>query len=125
VIGSNAGSGRLAINSVGEGSIWVCEANGPVLNGDYLTTSDADGYAMKQGEEYIANYTVAKATMDCDFSAPQLPALKARRVFRASKAFRVLPAHKEQLVRRVPQERKVHREIKARPALKAHRVFKA
>jgi len=77
VLGSQTGDGRSVINSVGEGALWVCEANGPIANGDYITSSDVDGYGMKQGEEYIANYTVAKATMDCDFSAPLMPKLVA------------------------------------------------
>ena len=63
----------MFVNSLGEGAIWVCDVNGPVENGDYLTTSDVPGYAMKQGEEYIANYTVAKATMSCDFADIYLP----------------------------------------------------
>jgi hypothetical protein len=77
VIAGDGGSGRVLVNSAGEGSIWVCEANGPVQNGDYITTSDVDGYGEKQGEEYVANFTVAKATMDCDFTAPALPKLVA------------------------------------------------
>jgi hypothetical protein len=28
------------------------------------------GYGQKQDEPYICNYTVAKITMDCDFTAP-------------------------------------------------------
>jgi hypothetical protein len=68
-----AGDTRVFVNSLGEGAIWVCDVNGPVENGDYLTTSDVPGYAMKQGEEYIANYTVAKATMSCDFADIYLP----------------------------------------------------
>jgi hypothetical protein len=68
------GDTRIFVNSIGEGAVWVCDANGPVENGDYLTTSDVAGYAMKQGEEYIANYTVAKATTSCDFMPHMLPA---------------------------------------------------
>jgi len=58
---------RLIVNSVGEGAIWVCNSNGNIENGDYITSSDYLGYGEKQDEIYLCNYTVAKATMDCDF----------------------------------------------------------
>lgn len=67
------GDTRIFVNSIGEGAVWVCEANGPIENGDFITTSDVPGYGMKQGEEYIANYTVAKATMSCDFTSAMVP----------------------------------------------------
>jgi len=56
------------INSIGEGGIWVCNKNGNFENGDYITSSDVPGYGMKQDVEYLANYTVAKITTDCDFT---------------------------------------------------------
>ena len=56
------------INSIGEGGIWVCNKNGNFENGDYITSSDVRGYGMKQDVEYLANYTVAKITSDCDFT---------------------------------------------------------
>lgn len=67
------GDTRIFVNSLGEGAIWVIEANGAIENGDYLTSSDVPGYAMKQGDPYIANYTVAKATMSCDFQPHLFP----------------------------------------------------
>ena len=65
------GDTRIFINSVGEGAIWVSNKNGPLESGDYITTSDIPGYGEKQDSEFLANYTVAKITMDCDFN-PQL-----------------------------------------------------
>jgi hypothetical protein len=59
---------RLIINSVGEGAIWVCNINGNLENGDYITTCDISGLGAKQGDDILHNYTVAKITMDCDFS---------------------------------------------------------
>jgi hypothetical protein len=56
------------INSLGEGSIWVTNINGNLESGDYITTSSVPGYGMKQDSEFLANYTVAKITMDCDFN---------------------------------------------------------
>jgi hypothetical protein len=64
---NNSRSERLIINSVGEGGIWVCNSNGNIENGDYITSSDYLGYGEKQDEIFLCNYTVAKATMDCSF----------------------------------------------------------
>jgi hypothetical protein len=64
---SNSRPERLIINSVGEGALWVCNSNGNIENGDYITSSDYLGYGEKQDEIFLCNYTVAKATMDCNF----------------------------------------------------------
>jgi hypothetical protein len=64
---SNSRYERLIVNSVGEGGIWVCNSNGNIENGDYITSSDYLGYGEKQDEIFLCNYTVAKATIDCDF----------------------------------------------------------
>jgi hypothetical protein len=61
---------RVKINAVGEGGIWVTDINGPLESGDYITTSNVSGYGMKQESEFLANYTVAKVTQDCDFTSP-------------------------------------------------------
>jgi hypothetical protein len=58
---------RLIVNSIGEGGIWVCNSNGNIENGDYITSSDYLGYGEKQDDDILHNYTVAKATIDCDF----------------------------------------------------------
>ena len=62
------GDTRVYINSVGEGAIWVTNINGNLESGDYITTSNVAGYGMKQDDDVLHNYTVAKITMDCDFS---------------------------------------------------------
>jgi len=59
---------RAIINSVGEGSMWICDENGPIENGDYITTSNNTGYGMKQDDDIVHNYTVAKICQDEDFS---------------------------------------------------------
>lgn len=61
------GDVRVRINSSGEGGIWVCDINGDIESGDYITTSEVPGYGAKQDTVFLANYTVAKSTMDCDF----------------------------------------------------------
>jgi hypothetical protein len=55
------------INSVGEGGVWVCNVNGNIVNGDYITSSGMLGLGMKQNENIHYNYTVAKISCDCDF----------------------------------------------------------
>ena len=58
---------RLIINSLGEGGIWVCNINGDLENGDYITTCEIPGYGMKQDDDLLHNYSVAKITCDCNF----------------------------------------------------------
>lgn len=58
---------RVIVNSVGEGGIWIINQNGNLENGDYITTSDIDGYGMRQDDDILRNYTVAKITQDCNF----------------------------------------------------------
>jgi hypothetical protein len=67
------GDTRVYINSVGEGAMWVVNTNGPLESGDYITTSNVPGYGQKQDSEFLANYTVAKITMDCDFDPVTQP----------------------------------------------------
>ena len=64
---NNSRPERMIINGVGEGGILVCNSNGNIENGDYITSSDYLGYGEKQDEFFLCNYTVAKATMDCNF----------------------------------------------------------
>jgi hypothetical protein len=58
---------RVKINAVGEGGIWVVNTMGAIESGDYLTSSNVAGYAQRQESEFLANYTVAKVTQNCDF----------------------------------------------------------
>jgi len=64
------GDTRVYVNSVGEGAIWVTNVNGTLESGDYITTSNVVGYGMKQNDDILHNYTVAKILMDCDFNPP-------------------------------------------------------
>ena len=66
------GEQRVYINSVGEGGIWVCNKNGNLENGDYITTTTIPGYGGKQTDDLLHNYTVAKITCDCDFSLTKI-----------------------------------------------------
>ena len=58
---------EVEINSVGEGGIFVSNINGNIYNGDYLV-SDGTGSAMKQTDDILHNYTVAKALESVDWS---------------------------------------------------------
>jgi hypothetical protein len=58
---------RLIVNSLGEGGICVSNTNGNIENGDYLQSSDLLGYGEKQDDDILHNYTIGKATIDCDF----------------------------------------------------------
>lgn len=68
---------HLIVNAVGEGPVWVCDVNGVLSNGDLLTTSPIPGIAMRQRSPLVNNYTLGKATCDCDFRSnvpgPVLP----------------------------------------------------
>lgn len=59
---------RLIVNSLGEGGIWICNVNGTLSNGDFITTSNIEGIGMKQDDDMVHNYTVAKITIDCNFT---------------------------------------------------------
>jgi hypothetical protein len=59
------------VDTKGDTQIWVTDAGGPLESGDLVTTSNvAPGYAQKQGDGVLMNYTVAKVTQDCDFTEP-------------------------------------------------------
>ena len=60
---------RIIVNSLGEGAIMVCSYNGNLENGDYITTSPLEGLGMKQDDDLLHNYTVAKITQDEDFTS--------------------------------------------------------
>lgn len=65
------------VNSLGEGAIWISNFNGNIENGDYITTSDIPGVGMRQDDDILHNYTVAKITMSCDFEPNFIPIMKA------------------------------------------------
>ena len=59
---------RFKINGGGEGAIIVCNINGVIENGDYITSSAIEGIGMKQDDDILHNYTVAKALNSENFS---------------------------------------------------------
>ena len=45
----------------------VFNSNVNIENGDYITSSNYLGYGEKQDDDLLRNYTVAKATINCNF----------------------------------------------------------
>ena len=74
----NINETRVHINSLGEGSIWICNKNGNVQNGTYITSSSVPGYGIKQDSNQLLNSTVAKTTCDCDFSLTKISKQKLK-----------------------------------------------
>lgn len=68
------------VNSVGEGAMWVCDVNGDINIGDFITTSSVAGYGMRQADDVAHGYTVAKASTKVAFG--NLPPWIPRKKFR-------------------------------------------
>ncbi len=64
-----SGHTSVYINALGDGQLNVCEANGDIDNGDYLTSSNVYGKAQKQNDDILHNYTVAKSLQDVNWAA--------------------------------------------------------
>ena len=64
--------GRIRVNSLGEGAIWICNEDGNIENGDYIMTSSIPGYGCKQDDDILHNYTVAKITCNVNFTDSDL-----------------------------------------------------
>jgi hypothetical protein len=74
------GDNRAIVNSLGEGALWVVNTGGPLESGDYVTTSNVAGYGQRQDDDVLHNYTVAKITMDCDFTASNVATQAPKKV---------------------------------------------
>jgi hypothetical protein len=59
----------LVMNSIGEGMINVCGENGDIAVGDLIVTSNTAGKGMKQDDDIIRSYTVAKAREAVTFAS--------------------------------------------------------
>lgn len=60
----------IIMHSVGEGCINVCGEGGNISKGDLLVSSSIPGKGMKQLDDVVRNYTVAKAREDVIFNDP-------------------------------------------------------
>lgn len=59
----------VLVNGVGEGQINVCGENGNISAGDLIVSSSIPGKGMKQDDDIIRSYTVAKARESVTFSS--------------------------------------------------------
>jgi hypothetical protein len=57
-----------AANAVGEGQVLVCNEGGNINAGDLIVTSSIAGKGMKQADDIVRNYTVAKARESVTFT---------------------------------------------------------
>jgi hypothetical protein len=58
---------RVLVSNRGTSVIWITDINGPLFNGDYITTSEIPGYGMRQDDDIKHNYTGPKITQNCCF----------------------------------------------------------
>ena len=68
IIDEKKNNGRYKINNLKHNFIWVCNKNGVIVNGDYITSSSVTGYGMKQNNNKLLNSTIAKITCNCNFN---------------------------------------------------------
>jgi hypothetical protein len=61
----------VSVNALGEGQINICGQNGDIEIGDLIVTSDMPGKGMKQDDDIVRNYTVAKSREAVTFSSPE------------------------------------------------------
>lgn len=66
----NGGYKILAINALGEGMINVCGMNGDIVQDDLIVVSQMAGKGMKQNDDIVHSYTVARAREGCTFQNP-------------------------------------------------------
>lgn len=60
----------VVMNSLGEGQINVCGKGGNIEVGDLIVTSSIPGKGMKQADDIVRSYTVAKAREAVTFTSP-------------------------------------------------------
>ncbi len=59
-------------NSLGEGLVNVCGEGGAIQAGDLIVTSSVSGKGMKQADDILRSYTVAKAREAATFSGSEI-----------------------------------------------------
>ena len=58
------------VNGLGEGQVNVCGEAGNIMAGDLIVTSSMPGKGMRQNDDIVRNYTVAKARESVVFDSP-------------------------------------------------------
>tara|TARA_B100000405_G_scaffold51460_1_gene34113 strand:- start:779 stop:4894 length:4116 start_codon:yes stop_codon:yes gene_type:complete len=69
IVAKSISDHRICVNGLGEGCVWVCDENGNIEAGDFITSSIFKGFGQKQNSENLTNYTVAKSSKTIDFDA--------------------------------------------------------
>ena len=59
---------EVEVHSIGEGKINVCKDGGNIEVGDYICSSKRIGKGQKQDDDFLHNYTVAKAREACNWA---------------------------------------------------------
>lgn len=59
----------VSMNAVGEGQINVCGEGGDIVRGDLIVASSMPGKGMRQSDDIVRSYTVAKARESVTFSS--------------------------------------------------------
>ena len=67
-----AANDQIIINSLGEGLINVCGEGGNIEIGDYICSSSTLGKGMKQSDDLMHNYTVAKSREAYTFTSNEI-----------------------------------------------------
>jgi hypothetical protein len=61
---------RVLMNALGEGQINVCGEGGDLARGDLIVASSTPGKGMRQEDDLVRSYTVAKARESVTFTSP-------------------------------------------------------
>ena len=60
----------ILVNGLGEGQVNVCGEAGDIMAGDLIVTSSMPGKGMRQSDDVVRSYTVAKARESVVFDSP-------------------------------------------------------
>ena len=60
----------MAVNAVGEGQINLVGEAGNLAAGDLIVASSTTGKGMKQADDFVRSYTVARVRESVSFSSP-------------------------------------------------------
>ena len=63
------GSNDHQVFALGDGHVLVCDEGGNIEIGDFICSSNTEGHGMKQNDDLMHSYTVAKATEAVDWSS--------------------------------------------------------
>jgi hypothetical protein len=71
------------VNALGEGRVWVSNANGDIQAGDYITTSTIAGYGQRQDDDLLHSYTLGKAIEDVEWDSVEETVEYTNELFKA------------------------------------------